>query len=455
MADQYGTDDNARRSGRATRSGGPARQDVRRAVVLGGTVEGPGAAWAGRGAAEAAAEPPAGAAPEPRQEPAPSAQADTGSSESSEPSESHESSSGTADPAAVPARSAAPAAEEPTAPEEPATPGARRAVDTSGEARTETSAAATTGTAGTTVAAASGGTAGGRTAEGHGRNGPSKPLLAAAALVGVVLVGVPILLMGGGDDDRDGDRTGLAGDKADSVLQDPVGKDVPPGTFVSGSPSPSSSPSPSPAKKKSPDATDTGKQPEAAGSAPSPSKSGARTGTKKETGSEKRSGTETTTRTADSSIRNVLIKNVKTGMCVDVPGYGNGKADGAVNQYPCNAGGDDNQMWSLEMRYRDVSPKGTDLYQIRNVKDGLCLDLPNYGPVSATTKVSEFPCNGTTADNQLWWLDRRPDGSSWVRNFSSNGLCLDVSAEGGVRADSRLTLFHCSDSDDHRWRFSG
>ncbi len=53
-----------------------------------------------------------------------------------------------------------------------------------------------------------------------------------------------------------------------------------------------------------------------------------------------------------------------------------------------------------------ADPENSDLFQIRNVKDQLCVDLPDYGPKPPRTGVFEFQCDGTTADNQLWWLDK-------------------------------------------------
>ncbi len=42
--------------------------------------------------------------------------------------------------------------------------------------------------------------------------------------------------------------------------------------------------------------------------------------------------------------------------------------------------------------------------------------------------ITEFTCDGTTADNQLWWLDKQASGGYWIRNFASNNKCLDVTA---------------------------
>ncbi|MFK8906144.1 RICIN domain-containing protein [Streptomyces sp. YS-3] len=142
-----------------------------------------------------------------------------------------------------------------------------------------------------------------------------------------------------------------------------------------------------------------------------------------------------------------LVKNVVTGQCIDIPGYGAGTVNGPVNEYPCNGSAGDNQLFYWD--YVGNSANGYPLYNLRNAKDNLCLDVPNYGTVGAGTKVSEFYCNQTTGDNQLYGRVDRSDGF-WLVNLAS-GLCLDVD---GVRTggnNARLTLFYCSDNDDHHW----
>ncbi len=146
------------------------------------------------------------------------------------------------------------------------------------------------------------------------------------------------------------------------------------------------------------------------------------------------------------------IYNVTTGKCADVPGFGAGKVGGPVNEYTCDGTAYDNQLWYFN--YAGNNGSGNAVYLIQNAKDGLCLDVPFYGAVSAGTKVSEFHCAGPE-DNQFFSLIPRwgPGGyyGSWLVNDKS-GLCLDVD---GVRTggnDARLTLWYCSDSDDHIWQ---
>lgn len=148
-----------------------------------------------------------------------------------------------------------------------------------------------------------------------------------------------------------------------------------------------------------------------------------------------------------SPIGPTTIRNLYTGRCIDLPGFGPGVANGPVNQYTCNSSSADNQIFVLD----DLNI-GDGLYYIRNVKDNLCLDVPGFGSVPAGTLVSEYFCNHTLNDNQLFIATRRADGGRWLYNIAS-GLCLDVA---GVRTggnDARLTLFNCNDNDDHSWIF--
>ncbi|WP_299534388.1 RICIN domain-containing protein [uncultured Streptomyces sp.] len=278
---------------------------------------------------------------------------------------------------------------------------------------------------------------------------PKKAMLAAAALAGSVLLAVPLLLAVQEPDKDEAAKADLA---AGTTLQgdgpeDGAGNG---GVYAAQSPSPTPSPTaPSPKASAGDDAPIVRQQAPAAAS-PKPSAA-----PKASAKAKAKAAAKPKKAPSHPSISRVLLKNLTTGMCADVPGYGKGAVNGPVNQFHCAAGNGDNQVWTLDMRYADTGPTGGDLYQIRNVKDGLCLDLPGYGPVASTTSVSEFPCNGTTGDNQLWWLDARPGGTYWIRSFSSDGLCLDVSNKDGGGPDARLTIFPCNDADDHRWSFLG
>ncbi|MFJ3791275.1 RICIN domain-containing protein [Kitasatospora sp. NPDC090091] len=144
-----------------------------------------------------------------------------------------------------------------------------------------------------------------------------------------------------------------------------------------------------------------------------------------------------------------LLYNTVTGKCADIPDFGAGRINGPVNEYTCNGTSGDNQLFYWD--YQGATSNGYNLYTVRNAKDNLCLDVHDYGAVEAGAKVSEYTCDGTANDNQQFWLLPRGGGGSWIVNLKS-GLCLDVD---GVRTggnDARLTLYYCSDNDDHSWK---
>lgn len=139
----------------------------------------------------------------------------------------------------------------------------------------------------------------------------------------------------------------------------------------------------------------------------------------------------------------VLLYNTVTGKCADIPGGGPGTLGGGVFQYTCIGSNSDNQLWRLEVVGK--ASDGNALFRIRNAKDDLCMDVPNNGSVAAGTVMSEYTCAGPE-DNQLFRMVARP-GGLWLVNDKSN-LCLDV---GGTGNEARLSLYTCSDKDDHFW----
>ncbi|MFI7100728.1 RICIN domain-containing protein [Streptomyces sp. NPDC050161] len=156
---------------------------------------------------------------------------------------------------------------------------------------------------------------------------------------------------------------------------------------------------------------------------------------------------------------NVLLRNGTTRKCANLPGYGRGTIGGPVNQLTCNGNPEqENQIWNLELmpKGKGAGPGNKDLYQIKNVKDGYCMDLPDNGPAPKETHITEGPCTGRSDDNQGWWLEKRETTNLWwIHNYTSNNLCLDVSgyaAKGDDMADNKaLTIFDCSDTDDQGW----
>jgi hypothetical protein len=142
-----------------------------------------------------------------------------------------------------------------------------------------------------------------------------------------------------------------------------------------------------------------------------------------------------------------VIKNRLTGKCIDIPGTGNGTINGPVNQYTCVF----DQVQDNQYFYLDDQGVGDGYFNIRNLKDGLCLDVPYYGWVPATTLVSEYTCDYSYLDNQLFWMEFTSSGYIWIRHYAT-GFCLDVAGLSGSGGnDARLTLYPCDWLDDHEW----
>ncbi|WP_306339456.1 RICIN domain-containing protein [Streptomyces sp. AS13] len=440
-----------------SRGSGGSSVSVRRAVTMPGAPGDPGSALAPGGGTTA---PDAGAAPEAatRAETpvsgkpagtnagaAASTSATTGPDAAStgaraeEPREEAESTtepsaSSAAAAASVPASSASSAASAPTA--ELAT------VSTDGPA--SGSAATATGT---------GGDGGASTQEGDEPPGsrPKKPMLAAAGIVGALLIAVPFLLAG--QDDRKPERTrteNVAGTVLDSE-RPPV-----PETYTSQTPTAAPTPSKKKEEKKEKKAVApvVHQPPVTVSPTPSPEKSKAEEKPKPKVKAKVKAKALTPAEqlrqwaNGRSGVQNTVIKNASTNQCIDIGGYGKGKINNAVNQYPCNGTTGDNQLWNLDIVDKDGGPQNAPLFLIRNSKDGLCLDLGYYNARSAGTKIGQFHCNAS-GDNQLWWLDPRGDGTNWIRNAVSKDLCLRPT--GGVSAgnDARLEIANCGFGD--RW----
>ncbi|MFG2621341.1 RICIN domain-containing protein [Streptomyces sp. NPDC048507] len=146
----------------------------------------------------------------------------------------------------------------------------------------------------------------------------------------------------------------------------------------------------------------------------------------------------------------VLLRNAATRKCADLPGNDKGAINVAVQQADCVGTSGDNQLWNLEVKYPSLGPGGGPLVQIRNVKDQFCMDLGEYGGRPVGTGIGEFNCIGTTADNQLWWLDKQDSGDYWIRNYASNNKCLNVN--GGAAVGDRLNISDCSNTGNQEWQ---
>ncbi|MEU9955899.1 RICIN domain-containing protein [Streptomyces sp. NPDC050982] len=148
---------------------------------------------------------------------------------------------------------------------------------------------------------------------------------------------------------------------------------------------------------------------------------------------------------------NVVLRNLTTKRCADLPDDAKGKQTGRVQQDACDEN-DVYQRWNLEVTVPKGGPGGTDLFLIRNVKDQVCVDLSDYGAKPVRSPILKFTCDGTTADNQLWWLAKQESGGYWIRNFASSNNCLDVAGFSTGVDDTNLTLYDCSNTDDQEWQ---
>ena len=254
---------------------------------------------------------------------------------------------------------------------------------------------------------------------------PNKPVLAAVAIGGAVVLAIPILLIGTGSHEGKKHRTAVA---ANTVLSD---GQRPPGAYVATSPSatptstPTQTPSASPKHKAEP--------------------------AKKDHGTRKRSvSASAAEHAAFAGVDNVLLKNARSALCADVPGYGNGSTDGPVNQYHCALGDADNQVWSLGVMQGMKGPGGARLFVIRNTKDDYCMDLPNFGAGKAGTKVTEYHCRPTKGDNQLWYRSHTHGHLYRIRNYASHGLCLGVTGRSHA-TDKQLEIHKCGSGDEWSW----
>ncbi|MGW3953204.1 RICIN domain-containing protein, partial [Streptomyces sp. NPDC004752] len=260
------------------------------------------------------------------------------------------------------------------------------------------------------------------------------------------------LVLGLGDDDNS--RTVNTAPIGGTTLDPGMSDDKPTADYTAESPSPSASPTASsrPSKSASPSAS-------AAETKTAPAPVAKETAAAKPTAQPKievkaKKAPAPTTRqlvNALSNRANVLVRNVATDMCADIPGWGEGRKAGPVNQEHCQHDYTDNMLWDLKVTYPGSGPEGSSLFVIKNRTDGLCMDLPYYGSVSPGTKVAEYYCDGTNADNQLWWLDPRPEGY-WIRNVASN-LCLSVTGGSAAGSDARLLAMRCGDTSTsaQRW----
>ncbi|MFD8387187.1 RICIN domain-containing protein [Streptomyces sp. NPDC059679] len=275
---------------------------------------------------------------------------------------------------------------------------------------------------------------------------PTKALLAAAAIAGALLITLPFLAFGADDDD---DKTEAAPEPT-SGMTVPKAEEKGPGTYTAQSPAPSptkksESPSPPAMPRSEPSSEQPKSQPD-----PEPSSEQPKPRAKKVVPAGKSYVIAPDQRT------NFQLKNVSTGRCADLPGMGKGKLDGPALQHDCLADWDaDNQVWDFVLAQKNKGPDGRNLVVIKNRKSGLCLDLPGRGGQPDRTGLNQTHCNLTLQDNQLWWVENLGGNRTfWIHNYASDQRCLEVWGEKPDFAgnDARLGIYKCSTTDDHEWR---
>ncbi|MFJ5609312.1 RICIN domain-containing protein [Streptomyces sp. NPDC093221] len=171
------------------------------------------------------------------------------------------------------------------------------------------------------------------------------------------------------------------------------------------------------------------------------------------TPSPKRSEKATATPTPTIAVypSTALLLNAATALCADIPYFGAGKVGGSVNTHKCDGTSNDNQIWNMRVQPVGKGPGGTDLVLFVNAKDDLCLDMPNRGPQPAGTTLNEANCDGTLADNQLWWLEPVGNSAVHIRSFISGNLCIRPGNVSPGGSDRRLMIATCGTNDESRW----
>lgn len=119
----------------------------------------------------------------------------------------------------------------------------------------------------------------------------------------------------------------------------------------------------------------------------------------------------------------------------------------------------DNQVWGMMATRSDAS--GNPLFVLVNVKSQLCMDIPGYGTVSAGAPVSLYACASNSANDNQEWYKKSIEGAEYlIVNEKNPNLCLDVSGSSSDGSDSAnrapLTVYTCvvnGGYDDHSWWF--
>lgn len=151
------------------------------------------------------------------------------------------------------------------------------------------------------------------------------------------------------------------------------------------------------------------------------------------------------TAAAKRQPRRVVLLNLVTKRCADIPFFEKGKINGPVSQFLCRPGPDDNQQFVLLPRGNHGT---SERFMIQNYKDRLCLDVPGRGKVRKGTRVREFKC--ILDDNQIFYKWGFTNGRNWLVH-EKTGMCLDVAGDRSNALGLDLLLWPCSAEDDHYW----
>ncbi|MGW6911700.1 RICIN domain-containing protein [Streptomyces sp. NPDC054940] len=278
---------------------------------------------------------------------------------------------------------------------------------------------------------------------------PTKALLAAAGIAGALLISLPFLAFGADDDGRETQ----AASEPTSGMTVPKIEETGPGTYTAKSPTPTTlteSPTPTPTKESESPSPETKPEPEP------------ETETKPEPSSEHPKAKKTLSVSrpyllAPEQYKNFQIKNMTTNRCADLPGSGKDRLGGAILQHDClDNWKADNQVWDFVLAQKGKGPDGRNLVVIKNTKSGLCMDLPEKGSQPIRTPLRQNTCNLTLQDNQLWWIEERDNAEYWIHNYASDQRCLEVWGEKPNFSgnDARVGIYTCSPTDDHEWRMT-
>jgi hypothetical protein len=253
---------------------------------------------------------------------------------------------------------------------------------------------------------------------------PHKSMLAAAAIVGALLIAVPFLISNSGRATPAAKNLAAPG----TILGNPTGGLVP-GAFDSASPAPGSSAPHDPQKSTSgtgsnqAPAAGVSKSPAAPKSSPSATLTKSASSGKSTTQNPASNGTATNDEGAVAAVR---IFSHASGRCIDV--LDGNSADGTPLQI-WDCGG-------VAWQYWQIRADGT----IRTL--GKCM-TPSGGATADYTPVVLSACNGSAY--QKFTLN----GSSDLVNIQS-GQCVDVKDKNTANG-TRIQLYSCSGADNQKW----